>query len=77
MNCGAVIDAIDSNAPSPPSLRVLFLVEGHTDIRFVLGLNEVCDMTLVIPARTYTASGLKNRLAESGIQLKVRELCGW
>lgn len=60
----------------PAPLKVLFLVEGHTDIRFVLGLNAICDLTLAISARTYAASGLKQRIIESGTELKVHELSG-
>jgi hypothetical protein len=32
---------------------VLFVVEGFTDIRFVVGLSEICDLTMVVPARAY------------------------
>ena len=57
-------------------LRVLFLVEGFTDIRFVVGLGEICDLTLAVPARTFEPSGLKQRIAESGVRLAVREIPG-
>ena len=39
-------------------MRVLFFVEGFTDIRFVVGLSEICDLTLVTPARAFRESGL-------------------
>jgi glycosyltransferase involved in cell wall biosynthesis len=57
-------------------LRVLFFVEGFTDIRFVVGLSQVCDLTMAVPARQYEESGLKARLAESGAILKVDEIPG-
>ncbi len=56
--------------------RVLFFVEGFTDIRFVVGLSEICDLTLVVPQRTYGPSGLKQRIAESGIQVQADEISG-
>ena len=34
-------------------MRVLFFVEGFTDIRFVVGLSEICDLTLAVPAGAY------------------------
>jgi glycosyltransferase involved in cell wall biosynthesis len=51
-------------------------VEGFTDIRFVVGLSEICDLTLAVPTRTFERSGLKQRIAESGIRLEVREIPG-
>ena len=57
-------------------LRVLFFVEGFTDIRFVVGLSEICDLTMAVPAREYDESGLKQRVAESGAQLRVHEIAG-
>lgn len=60
--------------PSPP--RVLFIVEGNTDIRFVVGLSEICDLTMVIPAGPYVASGLKDRIAEAGAAVQVHEIRG-
>ncbi len=56
--------------------RVLFFVEGYTDIRFVVGLSEVCDLTMAVPARAYEESGLKERVAASGARLQVREIAG-
>jgi len=46
-------------------LRVLFFVEGFTDIRFVVGLSQVWDLTLAVPAQPYAASGLKTRVAQA------------
>src|SRR5918997_1072772 len=57
-------------------LRVLFFVEGFTDIRFVVGLSEICDLTMVVAAEPYAASGLKGRVAQSGARLRVEEIAG-
>jgi glycosyltransferase involved in cell wall biosynthesis len=56
--------------------RVLFFVEGYTDIRFVVGLSEICDLTMAVPARAYGESGLKARVAASGARLHVHEIAG-
>lgn len=56
--------------------RVLFFVEGHTDIRFVVGLSEVCDLTMAVPARAYEESGLNARVAASGARVRVHEIAG-
>jgi hypothetical protein len=58
------------------SLRVLFLVEGYTDIRYVDGLARICDLTMAIPVRTYESSGLKQRLADCGSPVAVHEIPG-
>jgi len=57
-------------------MRVLFFVEGFTDIRFVAGLSEICDLTLVGPARAFRDSGLDERLRESGARVDVRTIAG-
>jgi glycosyltransferase involved in cell wall biosynthesis len=57
-------------------LRVLFFVEGFTDIRFVVGLSEICEVTLAVPERTFASSGLKQRIADSGISVRVKEIAG-
>jgi len=57
-------------------VRVLFLVEGNTDIRFVAGLAEVCHLTLVVPQAIFAAHGLKQRVAESGARLTAVEIPG-
>jgi len=62
--------------PSARRLRVLFFVEGFTDIRFVVGLSEICDLTMAVAARPYRDSGLKTRVAESGATLTVHEIPG-
>ncbi len=56
--------------------RVLFLVEGHTDIRFVTGLAGVCDLTLVVPSRPFRFSGLDNRIREAGVSIPIHEIPG-
>src|SRR5687767_5695498 len=56
--------------------RVLFFVEGYTDIRFVVGLSEICDLTMAVPARAYTESALADRVAASGARLQVHEIAG-
>ena len=58
------------NAP----LRVLFFVEGFTDIRFVVGLSEICDLTMVVPACAYEESTLRARVEASGARLQVHEI---
>ena len=58
------------------SPRVLFFVEGNTDIRFVVGLSEICDLTMAVPARAYEESGLKARVAASGARVQVHEIAG-
>lgn len=57
-------------------LRVLFFVEGFTDIRFVVGLSEICDLTMAVPAREYRQSSLQQRVDESGARLRVHEIAG-
>jgi glycosyltransferase involved in cell wall biosynthesis len=52
-------------------LRVLFFVEGFTDIRFVIGLSEICDLTMVVPERQYLESGLKGRIESAGCRIEV------
>lgn len=59
-----------------PRPRVLFLVEGFTDIRFLLGLSEICDLTLAVPEATYGPSGLRDRVAASGARLTTAEIPG-
>jgi glycosyltransferase involved in cell wall biosynthesis len=52
-------------------MKVLYFCEGYTDIRFVVGLSEVCDLTMVAPAWEFRVSGLAERIAQSGAQLRV------
>ena len=62
--------------PADSSLRVLFVVEGFTDIRFVVGLSEICKLTMAVPARAYVESTLKERVASSGARVTVHEIEG-
>jgi glycosyltransferase involved in cell wall biosynthesis len=59
-----------------PQLKVLFFVEGFTDIRFVVGLSEIFELTMFVPARQYAESGLRERVAASGARVQVREIPG-
>src|SRR5262245_35603876 len=56
--------------------RVLFFVEGHTDIRFVVGLSAICDLTMAVPAGAYHESALKTRVQISGARVRVHEIAG-
>jgi glycosyltransferase involved in cell wall biosynthesis len=55
---------------------VLFFVEGFTDIRFVTGLSEICDLTMMVPSRAYRESGLSDRVLQSGAKVRVTEIPG-
>lgn len=66
--------AADGDARAP--LKLLFFVEGFTDIRFVTGLSEIAELTMVVPARHYAESGLDRRVRESGAQLAVVQIPG-
>jgi len=57
-------------------MRVLYFCEGYTDIRFVVGLSEICDLTMAIPAKHLHESGLAARLAESPARLQVDTIEG-
>src|SRR3972149_4112363 len=57
-------------------MRVLFFVEGFTDIRFVVGLSEICELILAVPARQYESSDLKRRVLESGARVEGDEIPG-
>jgi len=57
-------------------LKVLYFCEGFTDIRFVVGLSEICDLRMAAPAWEFRVSGLADRIAASGIQLEVDEIHG-
>lgn len=59
-----------------PRLRVLFLVDGFTDIRFVTGLGEIFDLTMVVPRESYRESGLGERIADSRCPVSVSEIPG-
>jgi glycosyltransferase involved in cell wall biosynthesis len=57
-------------------VKVLYFCEGFTDIRFVVGLSEICDLTLATPGAQFRQSGLCHRVAESGAKLKVDTIEG-
>src|SRR4051812_17192142 len=61
---------------SGPQLKVLYFCEGFTDIRLVVGLAGICDLTLVTPAWEFHASGLADRITQSGASLKVDAIEG-
>jgi glycosyltransferase involved in cell wall biosynthesis len=56
--------------------KVLFFVEGFTDIRFVVGLSQISDLTLCVPEITFASSGLRERVAASGATVRVVEIPG-
>lgn len=63
-------------APTLTPTRVLFIVDGFTDIRFVVGLSEVANLTMVVPEIAYRSSGLDRRVEDSGASLKVIPISG-
>lgn len=60
----------------PNNLKILFFVEGFTDIRMVLGVAALGKLTLIVPARQFAESGLKERIRQSGIQVNTEEIEG-
>lgn len=59
-----------------PGPKILFLVEGNTDIRFVTGLSGIGDLTMVVPRAPYEESELKQRVESIGVKVKVDEIAG-
>jgi len=57
-------------------MKVLYFCEGFTDIRFVVGLSEICDLTMAVPAWEFRVSGLADRIAESGASIAVDAIQG-
>ena len=57
-------------------MKVLYFCEGYTDIRFVVGLSEICDLTIAIPGRHLRESGLADRLAESSVHVQIDTIEG-
>jgi len=57
-------------------MKALFVVEGFTDIRFVVGLSEICELSLLVPAAQYRESGLDRRIGESEANVSVVALKG-
>jgi glycosyltransferase involved in cell wall biosynthesis len=62
--------------PTARRLRVLFVVEGYTDIRFVTGLSEICELSMLLPAKQYHQSGLHQRILTSGAELNIHLVKG-
>jgi glycosyltransferase involved in cell wall biosynthesis len=63
----------DEQSFAPP-MRLLFVVEGYTDIRFVAILSEISTLTLLTPSKHYRSSGLKERLEALGLPVEVHEV---
>ena len=57
-------------------MRVLFFVEGFTDIRFVVGLSEICDLTLAVPAAPIARAASTTALRESGARVRCDAIEG-
>jgi len=57
-------------------MKVLYFCEGYTDIRFVVGLSEICDLTMAIPEHHLHESGLAARLAERSARVQVDAIKG-
>lgn len=68
--------AAAAHSPQPRRQRVLFFVEGFTDIRFVEGLSRICDLTMLVPERHYVSSGLRDRVGDLLLPLRVRQISG-
>jgi glycosyltransferase involved in cell wall biosynthesis len=58
------------------SLKLLYFVEGFTDIRFVEGLSQIADLTLAVPRRAFEESGLDVRMARMGLPVRVVQISG-
>jgi hypothetical protein len=69
-------DSLTGDFPISHKRRVLFVVEGFTDIRFVHGLSRICQLTMVVPEREYLASGLRSRIVDSQLPITVYSLAG-
>src|SRR4051812_18245682 len=57
-------------------IKLLFVVEGFTDIRFVLGLGRISDATLLVPVKHCRESELDKRIAESRPDMVVHTVEG-
>jgi glycosyltransferase involved in cell wall biosynthesis len=57
-------------------MKVLYFCEGFTDIRFVVGLSEICDLTMAVPAWEFRVSGLADRILHSGASVAVDAIEG-
>ena len=45
--------------------NLLFFVEGYTDIRYIVGLSQITNLTICVPAEKFVESGLRDRIAAS------------
>jgi glycosyltransferase involved in cell wall biosynthesis len=68
--------AADGHEPKRFRPKVLFVVEGYSDIRFVTGLSEICELTMLVPSKQYRESGLQDRLLASRAAVHVDEIEG-
>ncbi len=57
-------------------LKVLFVVEGFTDIRFVQGLSEISELSMVVPGTHFRESELGARISASRVPVTVDMLEG-
>jgi glycosyltransferase involved in cell wall biosynthesis len=57
-------------------MKVLYFCEGFTDIRFIVGLSEICELTVAAPAWEFRVSGLADRIAQSGAHVEVHTIEG-
>lgn len=64
-----------TRVPAAP-IRLLFVVEGFTDIRFVSLLSELSALTLLIPREHFQKSGLDQRLKDMKVPVTVEEVPG-
>ncbi|MEO8217658.1 MAG: glycosyltransferase family 4 protein [Acidobacteriota bacterium] len=64
------------NDDRPRALKLLYLVEGYTDIRFVIGLSEISQLTMIVPERQYFDSGLAERVAQADVSVDVIRIRG-
>ena len=52
-------------------LRLLYVVEGYTDIRFVTGLAGFSELTMLVPEKQFLESGLGERIEQAGVPVTV------
>ena len=69
-------DRVRASDGSDRRVKVLYFCEGYTDIRFVVGLSEMCELTMAIPERHLNESGLAARLADSAARVHVDAIKG-
>jgi len=57
-----------------PLPRVCFLVEGNVDIRILLGLTQICELTLIVPSRNFEESQLKERIERENLKVDLHPI---